>query len=246
MDAQTTRDWLYFMAGRYSLERNAAELEAVWAMAGLHPGASVLDLACGWGRMSHLLAERGVHVHGVDLDPEMIAAADAGGTEATFEVRDMRDLDGMPTFDVVLCWWSSFGIFDDETDLRILRSVREHLTPGGRLVLETFNGAHFLGEAHTTPQGRTFLTRLDDGLLVDTRRISDDGERLVGHRVLSHAGRVSDMDYDLRVFTGSELRSWADRAGFASSAVYDRAGEPLRRDSYSVVLVATAPDGEDA
>lgn len=241
---QTTQDYLFFMHSRYSASRNEAEADLAWRLARLAPGATVLDLACGWGRLSHLFAERGAVSHGIDLDPVMIEAARSGQQSgATFEVRDMRDLDGLPRYDAIVCWWSSFGIFDDETDLAILRDLRAHLRPGGQLVIETFNGSHFLGEAHTTPYGRTLVSRDGQDLLVDSRTFSDDGERLRGTRVVVREGRVGEMKYDLRVFTGSELRTWMHAAGFTSVGLYDRDGSPLRRDSYSVVVAGTAcPD----
>ena len=41
----------------------------------LEPGASVLDLACGFGRHSLELAAKGCRVTGVDLNPDLIGEA---------------------------------------------------------------------------------------------------------------------------------------------------------------------------
>lgn len=62
------------------------------------PVASVVDLGCGPGHLTGLLARRwpGARLHGVDASAEMIAAARerAGGREGageTYEVADLRD-----------------------------------------------------------------------------------------------------------------------------------------------------------
>ncbi len=43
----------------------------------LEPGALVLDLACGDGGLGVALIDRGMRYHGVDIAPEMVAAATA-------------------------------------------------------------------------------------------------------------------------------------------------------------------------
>ena len=59
-------------------------LPLIAAQAGLLPavtGERVLDLACGQGRMSRFLAQRGAQVTGVDISAAMLARARAQGPE---------------------------------------------------------------------------------------------------------------------------------------------------------------------
>ncbi|KRF16759.1 SAM-dependent methyltransferase [Nocardioides sp. Soil797] len=68
----------------------------------------VLDVGCGTGSLSVLLAEAGHHVHGIDFAPEMVARARAkasdAGVSATFDIGDAAD-PRLPraSYDVVLC-----------------------------------------------------------------------------------------------------------------------------------------------
>src|SRR4051794_38743532 len=62
---------------------------------GLEPGMRVLDVGCGPGRHSLVLARRGIACHGVDAAPTFVdlaqAAAQAEQLPATFELADVRD-----------------------------------------------------------------------------------------------------------------------------------------------------------
>jgi 2-polyprenyl-3-methyl-5-hydroxy-6-metoxy-1,4-benzoquinol methylase len=114
-------DFLHFHAQIYNDRRSDDEVEFVERILGLSPAASVLDVACGIGRISLRLAARGYHVYGIDIAPAYIDAARAAAAlsdqqtqdRLRYEQRDMRDLSGLGEFDAVLCWSTSFGYFDD-------------------------------------------------------------------------------------------------------------------------------------
>lgn len=70
------------------------------------PGSTVLDLGCGTGSLSVLLAEHGHEVTGVDLSPRMleraVAKAESHGVKVRFLLGDASDPPVEPSFDVVL------------------------------------------------------------------------------------------------------------------------------------------------
>jgi SAM-dependent methyltransferase len=68
-DADVERFWAQ---GRSNLE---AVLGAVGAVVG--PGDVVLDVGCGVGRLTRVLAERAAHVHGLDVSAQMLERARA-------------------------------------------------------------------------------------------------------------------------------------------------------------------------
>lgn len=64
-DPVFAEDYLYFY--RPVLDQQAPDdVEAIWRLLGLAPEMDVLDLPCGYGRISNLLAQRGCHVTAVD------------------------------------------------------------------------------------------------------------------------------------------------------------------------------------
>jgi 2-polyprenyl-3-methyl-5-hydroxy-6-metoxy-1,4-benzoquinol methylase len=81
------------------VERAGQEIEGLVSILSefqVQSGGSILDLACGIGRHSTLLAEKGFNVVGVDLSPTFIArareiAAERGIREhVEFRVGDLR------------------------------------------------------------------------------------------------------------------------------------------------------------
>ena len=73
-----------------------------------NPFHTILDLACGTGTMSFLLAERGYEVIGVDFSPEMLAVAaekslEGEGEPPIFLCQSMEELDLYGTIDACVC-----------------------------------------------------------------------------------------------------------------------------------------------
>lgn len=71
------------------------------------PGGLVLDVGCGPGRTTGLLAGRGLRVVGIDLSPGMIGVARRDRPDLDFRVGSMTTLD-LPDGSVagIVSWWS--------------------------------------------------------------------------------------------------------------------------------------------
>lgn len=98
--------------------------------------AEVLDLGCGTGSLTLLMAQRGHRLTGVDLSPRMIELAtrklSSSGFEVPFMVGDASDPPAAGPFDVVLVRHLMWTLPAPEEALaRWLRLLR----PDGRLVL---------------------------------------------------------------------------------------------------------------
>src|SRR5450631_451170 len=104
-------------------------------------GARILDVGCGIGRWSRLLAARGAYVTGVDLSPTMIAQAEhRAATEGVadrcrFQVQDLSHLNVGERFDLVLGVTVLQHILDATALRTALAAMTAHLAPGGRMIL---------------------------------------------------------------------------------------------------------------
>ncbi len=104
------------------------------------PGTRVLDLGCGPGRYSELLASVGCHVTGVDLSPRSIAhareRAAQRGLDVDYRVADFRTLEEVAAYDVVLQVYGELATFSDAVRDDVLARVRRALVPHGWLVFD--------------------------------------------------------------------------------------------------------------
>lgn len=110
----------------------------------LSPDAPILEIGCGEGRLLAYLARRGFrHASGVDISAEQIALAERRGVQAeladAFEVLARRR--GTCAAIVAVDVLEHFS--RDELG-RLATSINAALMPGGRLIVQTANGAGLL------------------------------------------------------------------------------------------------------
>ena len=103
--------------------------------------SSILDIACGKGRHSMFLADKGYHVTGIDLSEQSIEYCKQFERQSLeFYVHDMREIFRTNCYDVALNLFASFGYFNSDHDNHLaLRTASMSLKPGGYFILDFFN-----------------------------------------------------------------------------------------------------------
>ncbi|MFD2369227.1 class I SAM-dependent methyltransferase [Brevibacillus sp. GCM10020057] len=133
-------------------------------------GGKVLELGCGTGRISIPLAQAGVDVTGLDLSLEMLErarqkAAAAGVADSLRLLQgDMRNFDLGQTFSLIMIPFRSFlHLLHIHEQMKALTSIRKHLAPGGKFVMNVFvpKIQHFHEESEKMSLRGTY--RLDNG-----------------------------------------------------------------------------------
>jgi SAM-dependent methyltransferase len=131
----------YGMPGFYNRAIDLTQRMALAPWLRVDPGMRVLDVGCGVGRWSRLLAARGAEVTGVDLSPTMIGEARRRATVAglaercRFLVQDSSSLDLGARFDLVLGVTMLQHILDLDALRAAVQRIARHVTPTGRIVL---------------------------------------------------------------------------------------------------------------
>lgn len=130
-------------------------------------GGSVLELGSGTGNKLIWIASDGHPCTGLELSPGMLAEArhkaDERGVDVEWVQGDMRRFDLGRRFDLVVIAANSLLHLHEADDLvDCFRSVRRHLAPGARLVLDVFNpSVHMLAQADGVRRRRDALSFVD-------------------------------------------------------------------------------------
>ena len=134
---------LDFWRAAISDEQTRAEADFIQKQLQLSPGARVLDVPCGNGRLAIELAGRkpeGFALTGVDTAREFIEEAKMKSSESgvliDLQERDMRNLPWTNEFDGAFCFGNSFGYFHDDENTEFLNAVSRSLKSGARFVID--------------------------------------------------------------------------------------------------------------
>jgi SAM-dependent methyltransferase len=183
----------------------------VETLAGLAGGGAVLEMGIGTGRIALPLAQRGVHVQGIDASAAMVARlrAKPGNDAIDVTIGDFatKRVDGRFAL-VYLIFNTIFNLKTQDEQVACFQNAAEHLESGGHFVIEL---------------GVPDLQRLAPGqdvfvYAVDARTMSFDvydvvTQRLTSNHFVVDDGRVSSYPVEGRYAWPSELDLMARLAG---------------------------------
>lgn len=191
----------------------------------------LLDLNCGIGRHSVELGRQGIEVLGTDLSPEYIRIATKRAKEEGvsdrlhFWVVDMRHIAEMladeKPFDGIACLWTSFGFYDDETNIDVLKQALGLVKAGGFLALEIINRDWIVQSFQE--QG---FERWKDWIVLEERRFNPVDSRIYNKwtflKQKDEKNYILDktVELDHRLWSLHELTDLLQKAGWRFKAAY--------------------------
>ena len=101
----------------------------------------VVDLGCGTGKLTEILADRGYDMIGIDLSEDMLGIAQArrmeSGRDILYTLQDMRDFELYGAAGAMVSVGDSINYLLEEADLEAMfRCVHRSLLPGGIFVFD--------------------------------------------------------------------------------------------------------------
>ncbi len=219
-------DYLYFYGPLLTRERTQNDADTLSDLLALRPGASVLDIGCGHGRIANTFARRGYKVTGIDRTPAFLAMARRESAQASLGVDyvegDMRVLPWRNAFDAAYVWFTTFGYFEDEANQRVLAGAVETLKTGGRLAIEQVNRARLIncGIPHWN------VVEAGADLMID--KVDYDPLTDIAHtvRTIVRDGIVKRSTIAVRLYTPCEITNRMRRAGFRHVEIRGQDGAP--------------------
>jgi SAM-dependent methyltransferase len=183
-------------------------------------GPRVVDLCCGFGRITLELARRGFAAAGVDITGSYLEAAreDAAyeGLKIEFIRKDVRAFKRKEAYDTAVNLYNSFGYFEDPgDDFLFVKNTFHSLKPGGAFIIEVL-GKEVAVRDYVEAE---WFER--NGFTVLTESTPVDSWSSVWNRwIIIKGGERREKVFIQRLYAASEFRRLLLEAGFAETEFY--------------------------
>ena len=256
--ARTSSKSARLRADLYALTHRGNPGDAAFYARVCEGAGRVLELGAGYGRLLSRLARSRRSIVGLELDPELLRAAERVVRALPIRVRtsvrlargDMRKFAFEERFDrVILPYNGLFCLVTKSDALACFRSVRAALAPGGTFAFDVWNAEPFhadAGAVRGVADPELVVTLGHAGRTYDVfeqSRIRRAAQRLAvtytyAPRVPGIAPRIS---IDQRYYRAAELTSLLDRAGLVVQKSYgDFRGARFTPRSPQLIVLARA------
>ncbi len=133
-----------------------SNIKKIWDKYGLKPEL-IVDLCCGSGTMTKLLADEGFDVIGIDKSFEMLMEARDKLPSNLFLNQNMTEFELYGTVDSIVCLCDSMNYLLEEKDvLKTLKLCDNYLNPNGLLIFDINTEFKFKNQLGTNIFGGNF------------------------------------------------------------------------------------------
>ena len=201
----------------------------------------LLELGCGTGRMTRLLAAKGYDMIGVDLSEEMLEIAVEKGTDGILYLQqDMREFELYGTVRAVISICDSMNYLMEYEDLvQVFSLVNNYLDPGGVFLFDMntpYKYETLLGE-QTIAENRDEGSFIWDNFYDPESQVNEYDLTLYIRQEDDRYRRYEETHYQ-RAYSLETVCQAAGEAGMEFVTAYDAfTKEPPRQDSERICVV---------
>ena len=235
------QDWFnsenYLRVYRHRDETEAERLvELIINNTELESNSKILDMACGSGRHSIILAKKGFDVTAIDISQRLISDAKTNANQndvkINFILSDILKFQTSDRFKLALNLFTSIGYFEsDDDNFQVILNAYQFLDKGGYFVIDYFN--------------KKYLT----ANLIPTTIFSENGYRITQnrsihkHRVIKDImieknGSIEEFYESVRLYSYDEMLDYFKKAGFSIIKEFgDYNGNKFNHDSSPRLII---------
>ena len=219
-------------------------IQALLREQGIRDGL-VLELGCGTGSLTELLAGKGYDMIGVDNSGDMLQIAmekrEVSGSDILYLLQDMREFELYGTVRAVVSICDSMNYITEYEDLvQVLRLVNNYLDPEGILIFDLnteYKYRQVLGD-NTIAECREDKSFIWDNHYDNETGINQYDLTLFICQQGDLYRRFDETHYQ-RAYGMEEIRRAVCEAGLELVAMYDAfSREPIKEDSERVYVIA--------
>ena len=210
----------------------------------------VLELGCGTGTMTEILASAGYDMIGIDQSEEMLEEAlekkQESGHEILYLCQDMREFELYGTVRAIICICDSMNyILEEEEILGILTSAAHNYLDYGGLFIFDLNTEYkyreLLGE-------QTIAENREEGSFIwenyyDEESMINEYDLTLFVKEPSGLYRKEEENHFQRAYSLETIRELVKKSGLKLLHIYDAfTHEPAREDSERVYVICQRPE----
>lgn len=237
-NAFNVEDYIFFYKDRINEKHTVAEVDFIIDKLGLNENSKILDLACGHGRHTNLLALKGFNVIGFDSSEGFLEigknAAKDKNADVEYVSGDMRELTYRNEFSATLMIFTAFGYFSDPENLKVMKNINRGLKKNGMLCFDILNRDYMLKDFP-----KTAICDLGENIMIDRMSFDTKAGIFLNRRIIIRNGKRRDAPYAVRMYNYNEIKELLSKAGMKIEEVfggYDKSD--FSSESRRMVLIA--------